>query len=220
MTAPVDPRGWPPPDPNPTPGELRRRALADQLRDLIAQVVHLDPEAADTEELAATLGQAQALVSDLPKLEGGFWSVQPFGISLFERSPLTGRSNALAAPLLLEYDGLITRGHATYGPAYEGPPGSVHGGYVIAAFDDLLGVAQAASGTAGFTGTLSVRLVGRTPLGERIDYEGGVTSVEGRKISAWGRSTWNGELLAECTAVFIAPREGYAQATVAAAHGA
>jgi acyl-coenzyme A thioesterase PaaI-like protein len=84
----------------------------------------------------------------------------------------------------------------------------VHGGFVIAAFDDLLGVAQAASGTAGFTGTLTVRLVARTPLHERIDYEAGVQERSGRKVTVWGRSTLNGELLAEATGIFIAPRGG------------
>ena len=115
---------------------------------------------------------------------------------------------ALAAPLVLEFDGDRTLGHATYGEAYEGPPGSVHGGYVISAFDDLLGVAQAASGTAGFTGTLSVRLVARTPLHERIDYEAEVSSHSGRKVVVSGRSSLRGETLAEATGIFIAPKQG------------
>ena len=85
----------------------------------------------------------------------------PHDSSLFERSPLSGRSNPLAAPLVLEFVGEQTFGRATYGDAYEGPPGLVHGGYVISAFDDLLGVAQAASGIAGLTGTLTVKLLRR-----------------------------------------------------------
>jgi hypothetical protein len=85
----------------------------------------------------------------------------------------------------------------------------VHGGYVISAFDDLLGVAQAASGTAGFTGTLSVRLHAGTPLNQRIDYEAGVTSHQGRKVIAWGKSYADGRLLAEAEGIFIEPRGGH-----------
>jgi len=85
----------------------------------------------------------------------------------------------------------------------------VHGGYVISAFDDLLGVAQAASGVAGFTGTLSVRLHAGTPLHRRIDYEAGVASQEGSKVVAWGKSYLEGQLLAEAEGVFIEPRSGH-----------
>ena len=44
----------------------------------------------------------------------------------------------------------ITRGHAVWTDAYEGPTHCLHGGFVAAAFDDLLGCAQMASGYAGF----------------------------------------------------------------------
>ena len=37
----------------------------------------------------------------------------------------------------------------TFGAAYEGPPGCVHGGYVAAAFDEVLGATQSLSGSPG-----------------------------------------------------------------------
>lgn len=203
-------RSWFPQDPPPSPRRLRKHVLTDQVRALVVDLLELDVEAADE----AGLDQAEQLlalaarhIADLPRVTPGGMGVDAgIDASLFERSPLSGRSNALAAPLQLWGEGERTRGHATFGSAHEGPPGSVHGGHVIATFDDLLGVAQAASGTAGLTGTLSVRLLRRTPLHERIDYEGGVASREGRKVEAWGRSTHDGQLLAEATAVFIRPR--------------
>ena len=97
---------------------------------------------------------------------------------------------------------------AVWTDAYEGPPGCLHGGFVAAAFDDLMGVAQMASGNAGFTGTLTVRMRRPTPLHERIDYEAGVEKAEGRKITVWGKS-WAGDtLLADATILFIAPKGG------------
>jgi hypothetical protein len=79
---------------------------------------------------------------------------------------------------------------------------------VAAAFDDLLGFAQIASGTAGYTGTLTVRMRQPTPLYEMIDYDAGVDRVEGRKIWVSGRSWCGDELLADCEILFIQPRTG------------
>ena len=203
---------WFPADDAPSPRRLRKHALADEVRALVADVLYLDVETVDEDDLIeaeARLAEARKTIAALPDIrgKGGVYGNRG-DASLFERSPLSGRCNALAAPLVLEFDGPRTLGHATYGEAYEGPPGSVHGGYVISAFDDLLGVAQAASGTAGFTGTLSVRLVARTPLHERIEYEAGVQERSGRKVTVWGRSALRGEVLAEATGIFVAPRQG------------
>jgi hypothetical protein len=211
-TDPGGVRAWFPADETPSPRRVRKHALADEVRALIADVLYLDVEQVEESALADAeerLAGARKAMASLPDIRGKGGVYGSHGdASLFERSPLSGRCNALAAPLALEFVGERTLGHATYGEPYEGPPGSVHGGFVISAFDDLLGVAQAASGTAGFTGTLTVRLVARTPLHERIDYEAGVQERAGRKVTVWGRSTLNGDLLAEATGIFIAPRGG------------
>ena len=58
-------------------------------------------------------------------------------------------------------------GTATFGSAYEGPPGCVHGGYVAAAFDELLGLVQIIAGNPGMTGRLIVHYRSPTPLHDR-----------------------------------------------------
>ena len=209
MTAGDPIRSWFPEDAPPTDNQLAKHELAGQLRGLIGEVLRLDANSAESEalhEAQMLLYAAQKHVAALPKVESLFTSEQDF--SLFERSPFSGRGNALATPLQVDFVGDELRAHTTYGDAYEGPPGTVHGGHVMAAFDDLLGVAQAASGQAGFTGTLSVRMVARTPLHRRIDYAAGVESVSGRKVIAWGRSTCDGDLLAEATGIFVVPKGG------------
>ncbi len=209
---------WYPQDPPPSPRRLRKHALAGEVRGLIADVLMLDVEGADETTLSAAeerLALARTAFAQMPDLRDVSLHLAPHDSSLFERSPLTGRSNARAAPMVMGFDGARTLGHATYGESFEGPPGLVHGGYVIAAFDDLLGVAQAASGVAGLTGTLTVRLSGGTPLHRRIDYEAGVRSVEGRKVTAWGRSFLDGQLLAEAEGIFIEPRGGHPGAMLA-----
>ena len=205
---------WFPPDPAPSARRLRKHALADEVRGLTGDVLMLDVEAADDEALAEAeerIALARKAFAALPDIRHLALHLAPHDSSLFERSPVTGRSNAQAAPLVMEFEGDLTRGHATYGETFEGPPGLVHGGYVIAAFDDLLGVAQAASGIAGFTGTLTVRLHAGTPLHRRIEYEAGVTSVSGRKVTAWGKAFLDGTLLAEAMGLFIEPRGGHPQ---------
>lgn len=126
---------------------------------------------------------------------------------LSERSPFSGRSNPLAAPMTITRDGPLTRATATYSAAYEGPPQTLHGGMVAGAFDDLLGVAQMASGDAGFTGTLTVKMRRPTPLHTLITYEAGVTEKRGRKIRCWGTATADGELVAEADCLFITSKD-------------
>jgi acyl-coenzyme A thioesterase PaaI-like protein len=203
---------WFPQDPSPSPRRLRKHALADELRGLIGDVLMLDVEALTEQQLADVedrLAMARKAFAVLPDVRDVGLHLADGDASLFERSPLSGRSNALSAPLSLHFDGDLTRGSATYGESFEGPPGLVHGGFVIAAFDDLLGVAQAASGIAGLTGTLEVKLRRGTPLHRQITYEAGVLERRGRKVVAWGKSYLDGELLAEATGVFIEPRGGH-----------
>ncbi len=203
---------WWPADPQPSARRTRKHGLVDDLRHLMTDVAQFDPDAAapaDLEALAAAIRTARAAAGALPDLRAGGASAATTGdenASLFERSPLTGRANPLATPLVLTYEDGVTRGSTSYDEKFEGPPGTVHGGFVIAAFDDLVGVAQVASGFAGKTARLAVDLRRPTPLHERIDYEGGVDRVDGRKIWAWGRSYCDGELLAEAEGLLIGPR--------------
>jgi hypothetical protein len=185
-----------------------KRRLVDEARRLIEEVALLQATEADEDVIDELTAQVAALTKEIgsaPSLRehGGLYGAPGFEQTLAERSPISGSSNPLAAPLRLWLDGDVTRGRATYGAAYEGPPGMAHGGVVVAAFDELLAVAQAATGTAGFTGTLTIRLRRPTPLFQPIDYEGGVDREEGRKIHAWGRSTCAGEVTAEAEGIFI-----------------
>jgi acyl-coenzyme A thioesterase PaaI-like protein len=189
--------------------------LVTETKRAIEHVALLDVDNVATPEasVASAIAAMRALADELEALpslsaRGGAASSGGDDARLVERSGITGRSNPLAPPLHISFDGEITRGWAVYDAAYEGPPGCLHGGFVAAAFDDLLGVAQMASGAAGYTGTFTVRMLRPTPLGRRIDYAAGVDRVEGRKIWCWGRSHAGEDLVAEAEIVFIAPRGG------------
>jgi len=193
---------------------LAKHRLVQAIREAIALVI-LDVAESDAAAITAevdglteAVGALTQRISALPTLSKGTGMAGGDDARLLERSPMSGRSNPVAPPLHLSREEDRVVGWATYSYQYEGPPGCVHGGCVAAAFDDLLGAAQTLSGMAGFTGTLSVRMVLPTPLHRRIDYEGGVTSVEGRKILTWGKASHAGDVVAEATGLFIAPRAG------------
>ena len=186
-------------------GETKR------LADLVALLDIADADAAAVDDLTRAVGAAADAVASRATLRatGLAEAPDPADHALAERSPFSGRANPLAAPMTITVDGATTRATATYTAAYEGPPATLHGGFVAAAFDDLLGVAQMASGDAGFTGTLTVRMRRPTPLHTPIEYEAGVREKRGRKIVCWGTSTANGEVVAEAECLFIIPKSRY-----------
>ena len=202
-------------DPPEEGGRRAKHDLAEVTRRLIESIALLDVTGIGTDEVDALAAEVRELANRIdaaPSLRrhgGAAMSPYPDG-ALTERSGISGRANPLSPPLRLRLDGERTVGAAVYGEAYEGPPGCLHGGFVAAAFDDLLGCAQMASGTAGFTGTLTIKMRKPTPLNTRIDYEAGVTKVSGRRIVCWGRSTAEGQLLAEAEGIFITPPGGMA----------
>lgn len=189
--------------------ELRR--VGDALRGLIAELVATE---APTEDLAA-------LAADLERIAAG-WAGHPRRTSyafaaeagpggdvhaFLDDSPLIGRANPLAPPLHLQVDPETVPpavvGTVCFGPQYEGPPGHVHGGYLAAAFDELLGMAQSLGGRPGMTGTLTVRYRSPTPLQVELALRGWVERVDGRKIFTRGTIHADGRLLAEADAIFI-----------------
>lgn len=205
---------WITPGDEPSPARAAKHGAAAVVRRLTDLAACLDVDALSPAqlELLDGLTRRAETVADgleaLPRLTEGLAAAPGLDHRLSERSGLSGLGNPLAPPLILELGEGRILGRAVYGAAYEGPPGCVHGGFVAAAFDDLLGAAQILSGTAGPTGTLTVRMRRPTPLGVRIDYEAGLTGVEGRKITCWGTASHAGRLLAEADCLFIAPRPG------------
>ncbi len=190
----------------------QKHRLVEEAKRIVERVALLDTDRVDETTYVELIAAAAELAERLdrpPSLRerGGMSAAGGDDGILTERSGISGKSNPLAPPIHFVLDGELTRGHATFGAAYEGPQDCVHGGFVAAAFDDLLGCAQMASGIAGFTGTLTVKMVRPTPLYRRIDYAAGVDRVEGRKIFCWGTAHDGDTLLAEAQCLFIAPRE-------------
>jgi acyl-coenzyme A thioesterase PaaI-like protein len=180
-----------PPPEQMTERRLEMRDLAGSVRTIIDRLV---ATAAPTElivELAAQLRQTAGQLADWPHgtQYEGFAEAANAGNdphALFEHSPFIGRSNPLAPPMALRVVDGVVEGEVTFGSAYEGPPGCVHGGYIAGAFDELLGGTQSLSGNPGMTARLTVNYRSPTPLHTELKLRGELTGVEGRKIFTTG----------------------------------
>ncbi len=190
-----------------TPQRAEMRRLAEATRLVIERLVATQAPQADLAQAASALEDIAAALDGHPRGHSfeGFAESANAGDphAFFDHSPIIGRANPLAPPLdLAVLEGKVA-GSAVFGSAYEGPPGAVHGGYVAAAFDELLGMAQSLGGKPGMTGTLTVRYRRPHPLHAEIRFEAELVRVEGRKIFTTGRSFANGELRAEAEGIFI-----------------
>jgi acyl-coenzyme A thioesterase PaaI-like protein len=121
----------------------------------------------------------------------------------FPYSPLIGSRNPLAPPAEFEIRGGRVHGRVRFGAAYVGPPVSVHGGVIAALFDELLGCANLANEVGGMTGTLRVKYLSPTPIGEELRLEGWVERIDGRKVFTRGTIHHRDTLTAEADGVFI-----------------
>ena len=186
-------------------------AAARQVGQAMRRVIdRLTATSAPPEVLERLAGHLTAIAEDLGpfdavrRYEG---SAEASGLShdraFFDWSPLMGLANPLAPPIRAAVvDGRIVA-RATFGIAYEGPPGCVHGGYIAAAFDEVLGVTQSLSGRVGMTGTLTIKYRRPTPLNRELVFEGWVDSVAGRKVTASGRLLAGEDVTAEATGLFV-----------------
>jgi acyl-coenzyme A thioesterase PaaI-like protein len=169
----------------------------------------------DDDDVAAATASVVAIAEHL---EGGSSPREPDGATsrpraardFFRTSPMSGAINAIAPPLAVQVvdgGGLgASQIHATasFDIAYEGPPGSVHGGILAAAFDDLLGLAVFVAGCNAVTGSLEVRYRKPTPLWTELRFEARWVSQRGRKIHAWAGCFDGDTLTAEADGLFVA----------------
>lgn len=123
-------------------------------------------------------------------------------------SPVTGPLNAIAPRVRLEVTEKEVIATLSYGDAYEGPPGCLHGGFIAAIFDEVLGLAQALSGAPGMTGRLEVTYRSPTPLNTELRVVGRLVAVEGRKITTTGEIRDGERLCAEAVGTFISFKPG------------
>lgn len=138
---------------------------------------------------------------------GEYNSQAPTPGKLMLYSPIIGELNPISPPLTFSYVDNRVVGHGTFPATFTGPPDTVHGGMIAAAFDELLTAVVLANGPSAFTGTLSVRYLNRTLIGKEVEFSAECTEIQERKVFARGELRQNGMLTASAEGVFIYPRE-------------
>lgn len=191
-----------------TPRQREQRRLADRMRDVIDRLVATGAPVDALRFAADSLERLAAEFDQYPhgSTYEGFAEAANAGgdqRAFFDHSPLIGQANPLAPPVVISVEDDHIDGRVTFGAAYEGPPGCVHGGYLAAAFDEVLGAAQSLGGRPGMTGTLTVRYRAPTPLHTPLRFEAGVSGVEGRKIFTSGQCYAGDLLTAEAEGIFV-----------------
>ncbi|CAB4652836.1 unannotated protein [freshwater metagenome] len=183
--------------------DYARIRLAERMRELIYTSFMSTAEDSAVDAAIAEVERAIDLLSadDVP---GSAAAESHFS----DRSPFYGLMNPLSMPMEMGRDesvgefGAIT-GNVVFTEPYEGPPGHCHGGFIAAAFDEVLGMAQSLTGRPGMTGKLSINYRSPTPLHTTIAFRGWVERVDGRKIFTKGTAHNGDTLCAEAEVLFL-----------------
>ncbi|HEY1826692.1 MAG TPA: hotdog fold domain-containing protein [Acidimicrobiales bacterium] len=192
--------------------------LAQQLRRLIALSVSTAPSPEVTASLAAKVREvADEMERHRPEVplprflftapEAGNGDIPLGGAMPYD--PVVGPFNPVALPVRLAFDPPKAYGYATFGVAYEGAPGCVHGAALLATFDIILTGANAIAGAVGPTVRLGLHFQRPTLCYEEAVFEGWVTEVTDRRVFSKGRIVQGGVTTVEADGEFaILNREG------------
>ncbi|SOC03989.1 acyl-coenzyme A thioesterase PaaI-like protein [Alloalcanivorax xenomutans] len=203
--------------PEPTPVSARRRELARELAAINEQLVRLD---VDEAALMAATEQARALRESLEgyshrsmrdilgRLISGQGNRQD-ALDMADFEILSGPANAMSPPVTFWLDGDVVRARATFGRAFMGPPGKVHGGVLSLALDMLLAKTQDFVTSLGMTGTLNVRYMAPTPLHREVNFEARLVRLQGRKLFNEARVFVDGVQTVAASGIWISSQGDY-----------
>lgn len=194
---------------NATGAWAERRRLAQAMREVIQRLVEIDAPEADLAEAADALERYSKRLAGYPngtKYEG--WAetaVSGDAAAFFDHSPLVGLANPLSPPisLMADRDQMTVAGEVVFGSAFEGPPACVHGGFVAAAFDEVLGYVNSLTGNPGMIVRLAVDYKRPTPLHTELHFKAQLDRIEGRKTYASGKVFANDRVTATAEALFV-----------------
>jgi len=189
--------------------EATRTSRLGEVTELTALQAEIDqiPEKITAAHVPGLRMQAtldETFVSEgLPAPFGAFENAAEF----FPYSPVIGPLNPISPLATFSVEDGQVRGEVKLGAAYNGPPGSVHGGIIALILDELLGSTCLAADVAGFTGTLNVRYEQTVPLDTTVQLHGWVERTEGRKTFAIGEIRHGDTLLSRAEGIFIQARK-------------
>jgi acyl-coenzyme A thioesterase PaaI-like protein len=180
--------------------------LTESVRELIDATIRTE---VDADAVAAARAEIESATARLrgKQLDGSYGirftsggDQMPWG------NVVIGLRNPVAPPLDVKTgpDGAVSADFHL-GAAYEGPPGHVHGGVAAMILDHVLGAAAATPEKPRFTGTITLRYVRTTRLGN-LHVEARIARTEGVKTYAVGHLADEEGVTVEAEGVFIQPR--------------
>ena len=184
----------------------------------VIQRVRISQAPEDTvREVEALLARAEGLLAPHghpgPYAQAGFGHTQltqpgpgADPMEFFPYSPVIGVLNPVSPPLHFRVEEGEIRAQGVMEAAYNGPPGAVHGGMVALVLDELLGCVTVVNDRGGYTGTLTIRYLRPTPVGEPLEMRAWIDREEGRKTWARGEIQAGGVKTAEAEGIFIRPQ--------------
>jgi acyl-coenzyme A thioesterase PaaI-like protein len=178
--------------------------LADAVRDLIDATIRTE---ADDDVVAGARTAIEAVAELLrQRTRPERVSYRVDGRPLPLGNAAIGVCNPIAPPIVVRHEG---HGHCwsefVLGSAYEGPPGRVHGGVSALVLDHLLGEAASEGlSKARFTGTITVKYLRGTPLGQ-LRCDAWIDRSEGVKVIARGTISDAEGVTVEAEGIFIEP---------------
>lgn len=189
------------------------RTLRAAVHDLADRSITVEPDPADLSAAAGLVEEAAALLAGHPAAP---WWEGPAadldGIRTYRRrSLLQGELHPFSPTVRWEEgqgpDGQPGRAfRVTLPRLYQGPPGAVHGGFLAAMFDELLGSVQSlASEGGGYTAKLEVRYRNLTPLDRELRFVGWVVADKGRRVQVEATCTAGDTRCADAHGLFVRP---------------
>jgi acyl-coenzyme A thioesterase PaaI-like protein len=181
--------------------------LAQSVRQLIDATIRTE---VDDPTLAAAKSKIDWATEQLStSLMPGSFGVQQTsdGQSTALGNVVIGVRNPVAPPLTIHDDAEgVVHTDFVLGAAYEGPPGMVHGGVCALILDHVLGATAHLPGKPAYTGTLTVRYVRGTPLGQPLRAQAQVDRIDGAKTFAVGHIADAEGVTVQAEGVFIHPK--------------
>ena len=116
---------------------------------------------------------------------------------------MAGRSHPCSPDLVWQEEPNRITGTVTFGQAFEGPPGHVHGGWVAGVLDHLMGMTHVRTGYPGMTGGLSVRYLKPTPLNQVIQVSAEAREIDDKRTEVKAAMRCGDTTTATAEAIFV-----------------
>jgi hypothetical protein len=188
---------------------MARRQIAIAVNTLIEAATTSDIDPSEASSIADSIDNISAQLKNRRQLKGVIAHANAYGsypVANHEMLCVGGVSHPMSPGLRHWFDGDKVYGTVTFNWSYEGPPNHVHGGWVAAILDHFMGMAQIHAGNAGMTGGLDIRYRRPTPLNCELDLVASLVPLSERKMKVEAELSYEGQITASASAVFIKPR--------------